>query len=124
MQAAFHGISRQRFWWLALGVTLLLPLVLTSGTLATEVLVYAMAVMACNVLLGYTGLLSFGQGIFFGLGSYAAGIGLTQLALPMPVALVLAVVVGAVVAAVVGWFAIRQRGTYFVMLTLAFSQMF
>jgi hypothetical protein len=66
MQAAFHGISRQRFWWLALGVTLLLPLVLTSGTLATEVLVYAMAVMACNVLLGYTGLLSFGQGIFFG----------------------------------------------------------
>ena len=99
MQAAFHGISRHRFWWLALGVTLLLPLVLTSGTLATEVLVYAMAVMACNLLLGYTGLLSFGQGIFFGLGSYAAGIGLTQLALPMPVALVLAVVVGAVVAA-------------------------
>ena len=124
MQAAFHGISRHRFWWLALGVTLLLPLVLRSGTLATEVLVYAMAVMACNVLLGYTGLLSFGQRIFFGLGSYAAGIGLTQLALPMPVALVLAVVVGAVVAAVVGWFAIRQRGTYFVMLTLAFSQMF
>ncbi|MFT0737646.1 branched-chain amino acid ABC transporter permease [Ralstonia wenshanensis] len=124
MQAAFHGLSRHRFWWLALGVTLLLPLVLTSGTLATEVLVYAMAVMACNLLLGYTGLLSFGQGIFFGLGSYAVGIGLTQLALPMPVALVLAVVVGAIVAAVVGWFAIRQRGTYFVMLTLAFSQMF
>ncbi|CAG9181044.1 branched-chain amino acid ABC transporter permease [Cupriavidus pinatubonensis] len=119
-----QGLVRYRFWWLALGVTLLLPLTMRSGTLATEVLIYAMAAMACNLLLGYTGLLSFGQGIFFGLGSYAVGLALTRASLPMPLALLLAIAIGAVAAALVGWFAIRQRGTYFVMLTLAFAQMF
>ena len=117
-------LMRYRFWWLALGVTLLLPLTMRSGTLATEVLIYAMAAMACNLLLGYTGLLSFGQGIFFGLGSYAVGLALTRAGLPMPLALLLAIAIGAAAAALVGWFAIRQRGTYFVMLTLAFAQMF
>ncbi|CAM2961079.1 branched-chain amino acid ABC transporter permease [Cupriavidus taiwanensis] len=117
-------LLRYRFWWLALGVTLLLPLTMRSGTLATEVLIYAMAAMACNLLLGYTGLLSFGQGIFFGLGSYAVGLALTRASLPMPLALLLAIAIGAAAAALVGWFAIRQRGTYFVMLTLAFAQMF
>ncbi|WP_265921292.1 branched-chain amino acid ABC transporter permease [Cupriavidus nantongensis] len=117
-------LMRYRFWWLALGVTLLLPLTMRSGTLATEVLIYAMAAMACNLLLGYTGLLSFGQGIFFGLGSYAVGLALTRASLPMPLALLLAIAIGAAAAALVGWFAIRQRGTYFVMLTLAFAQMF
>ncbi|SOZ64707.1 Branched-chain amino acid inner-membrane translocator [Cupriavidus taiwanensis] len=119
-----QGLMRYRFWWLALGVTLLLPLTMRSGTLATEVLIYAMAAMACNLLLGYTGLLSFGQGIFFGLGSYAVGLALTRASLPMPLALLLAIALGAAAAALVGWFAIRQRGTYFVMLTLAFAQMF
>jgi branched-chain amino acid transport system permease protein len=109
---------------LALATVLLLPLLLSSGTLATEVLVYSLAVLGCNLLLGYTGLLSFGQGIFFGVGSYAAGILMTRAGLPLVAAVLLAIVVGAVVAAAVGWFAIRQRGTYFVMLTLAFAQMF
>ena len=119
-----QGFLRYRFWWLALAVTLLLPLTMRSGTLATEVLIYAMAAMACNLLLGYTGLLSFGQGVFFGLGSYAVGLALTRASLPMPLALLLAIAIGASAAALVGWFAIRQRGTYFVMLTLAFAQMF
>lgn len=109
---------------LVIAVALILPLVMRSGSLATEVLIYAIAVAGCNLLLGFTGLLSFGQGIFFGLGSYTAGILLTRLGLPLPLALLAAVVVGALAATLVGWFAIRQRGTYFVMLTLAFAQMF
>lgn len=125
MASSRQWLFRYRYWWLALGVTLLLPLTMRSGTLATEVLIYGMASMACNLLLGYTGLLSFGQGIFFGLGSYAVGLALTRAGgLPMPVALLGAAVIGAVTAALVGWFSIRQRGTYFVMLTLAFAQMF
>ncbi|OZI37644.1 branched-chain amino acid ABC transporter permease [Bordetella genomosp. 10] len=111
-------------WWLSLAVVLILPLTLDSGTLATEVLVYALAVLGCNLLLGYTGLLSFGQGIFFGVGSYALGILMTRAGLGLPASVLLALVAGALTAAVVGWFAIRQRGTYFVMLTLAFAQMF
>jgi branched-chain amino acid transport system permease protein len=109
---------------LALIVAAGLPLVLRSGSLASEVLIYALAALGCNLLLGYTGLLSFGQGIFFGLGSYTIAILLTRLALPMPLALLAAIAMGALGAAVVGWVAIRQRGTYFVMLTLAFAQMF
>src|SRR3954447_27084016 len=109
---------------LAVATVIALPLLLRSGTLASEILIYALAVAACNLLLGHTGLLSFGQGIFFGLGSYSAGLVLTKAALPVPVALLAALVVGAAAAALVGWFSIRQRGTYFVMLTLAFGQLF
>lgn len=109
---------------LALAVVLLMPLLMQSGSLASEVLIFGLAAMACNLLLGFTGLLSFGQGIFFGLGSYTIALTLTRWPLPMPLALLLAVAVGALGAAVVGWIAIRQKGTYFVMLTLAFAQMF
>ncbi len=109
---------------LALAVVLLMPAFMQSGSLASEVLIYGLAAMGCNLLLGYTGLLSFGQGIFFGLGSYTVALTLTRWPLPMPLALLLAVLMGAAGAAIVGWVAIRQRGTYFVMLTLAFAQMF
>ncbi|TXN81497.1 branched-chain amino acid ABC transporter permease [Methylobacterium sp. WL8] len=109
---------------LAVAAVLILPLAMRSGTLASEILIYGLAVAACNLLLGYTGLLSFGQGIFFGLGSYVAGLGLVRAGLPVPVMLLLALVLGALVAAAVGWVSIRRQGVYFVMLTLAFSQMF
>lgn len=109
---------------LALAVVLVMPLTMQSGSLASEVLIYGLAAMGCTLLLGHTGLLSFGQGIFFGLGSYTIALTLTRWPLPMPLALVLAVGMGALGAAIVGWVAIRQRGTYFVMLTLAFAQMF
>lgn len=111
----------------ALAVVLALPLLLRSGSLATEVLIYGLAAMGCNLLLGYTGLLSFGQGIFFGLGSYTIALLLTRWPIAsysMPLALLAAMAMGAAAAAVVGWIAIRQRGTYFVMLTLACAQMF
>lgn len=109
---------------LALAVVLLMPVFMQSGSLASEVLIFGLAAMGCNLLLGFTGLLSFGQGIFFGLGSYTIALTLTRWPLPMPLALILAMVMGALGAAVVGWVAIRQKGTYFVMLTLAFAQMF
>lgn len=110
--------------FLALAVVLIMPLLMNSGSLASEVLIFGLAAMGCNLLLGFTGLLSFGQGIFFGLGSYTIALTLTRWPLPMPVALVLAMVMGGLGAAIVGWIAIRQKGTYFVMLTLAFAQMF
>jgi branched-chain amino acid transport system permease protein len=109
---------------LALLTVVVLPLMLSSGIRATEILIYAMVVAACNLLLGYTGLLSFGQGIFFGVGSYVAGIFLTRLGMPVTVVLVTSLVLGAVVATLVGWLSIRRQGVYFVMLTLAFAQMF
>lgn len=109
---------------LALLLALALPLALDSGTLASELLIFAMAAVACNLLLGQTGLMSFGQGIFYGTGSYGAGLLLLHLHVPLGLALAGAAAAGALVAALVGWFSIRQRGVYFVMLTLAFSQLF
>lgn len=109
---------------LALAAALALPFCLSSGILASEILIFAIVVAACNLLLGYTGLLSFGQGIFFGLGTYFAGVGLTRYGLAVPVVLVGATLLGAAVAAAVGWLSIRRQGVYFVMLTLAFSQLF
>jgi len=109
---------------LAVLTVAILPLFLSSGILATEILIFAMVVAACNLLLGYTGLLSFGQGIFFGMGTYAAGICLTRWQVPVPLVLVGSAMLGAAVAALVGWLSIRRQGVYFVMLTLAFSQLF
>lgn len=119
-------LQRHRFVLLALATVLLLPATMRSASLATEVLIFALAALGCNLLLGYTGLMSFGQGIFLGLGSYTAGLVLLHghAPLPLAVALLAAMAVGAVTALVVGWLAIRQRGVYFVMLTLAFAQMF
>jgi branched-chain amino acid transport system permease protein len=118
------AMGKYKFLLLALAVVLLMPLCMRSGSLASEVLIFALAAMACNLLLGFTGLLSFGQGVFFGLGSYTVALTLTRWPLPMPLALLAAIAMGGLGAALVGWVAIRQRGTYFVMLTLAFAQMF
>lgn len=119
-----NAVSKHLHFLLAAGVVAAMPLLMQSGSLASEVLIFALAAMGCNLLLGYTGLLSFGQGIFFGLGSYTIALLLTRWPLPMPLALALAIAMGAAGAAVVGWVSIRQKGTYFVMLTLAFAQMF
>lgn len=109
---------------LAVLVAALLPLFIQSGTLAAEVLIFAVAAAGCNLLLGYTGLLSFGQGIFFGLGSYTLGLVLTRTPMPLLPTLILAMAVGGIVAIVIGALSIRRQGVYFVMLTLAFAQLF
>lgn len=117
-------LMHHRFTIMAAIIAIALPMFLKSGSLATELLIFAMAAIACNLLLGYTGLMSFGQGIFYGLGSYATGLLVLNFNAPLLVTLLGSLVIGAVVAGFVGWFSIRQRGVYFVMLTLAFSQMF
>ena len=71
-----------------------MPVLMQSGSLASEVLIFALAAMGCNLLLGFTGLLSFGQGIFFGLGSYTVALMLTRWPVPMPLALLLATLMG------------------------------
>ncbi|SBV92163.1 putative ABC transport system, membrane protein [uncultured Alphaproteobacteria bacterium] len=106
-----------------LAILALLPLILPSATLATEIVIFAMAALACNLLLGYGGLLSFGQGLFFGAGSYLASLAMIHLGIGLIGALLVAAVSGAAIATAVGWLAIRRTGIYFVMLTLALAQM-
>ena len=93
--------SRAMLLWV-LAVLIGLPLVLPSATLATEILIFAMAALACNLLLGYTGLLSFGQGIFFGAGAYCAALLMIHLHLGLFVALLGAAIAGGFLALLVG----------------------
>src|SRR5499425_3664388 len=101
-----------------------LPFVVPYKALATQVLVYGLFALGFNLLYGYTGLLSFGHAAFFGLGAYGAGITLAKLGWH---SVWLAVGVGLGAAGiggfVVGLFALRRRGIYFAMLTLAFAQL-
>ena len=107
---------------------ILLPLGLNAigltWTSATEVVVFAMACMALNILVGHTGLVSFGHGAWFGLAAYAAG--LAQLnwfpgSFLLPALVALAVV--GTLAAGFGALILRRRGVYFSLLTLALSAM-
>lgn len=103
-------------------IAIILPLLLQSPILATEVLIFALAAIGCNLLLGYTGLLSFGQALFFGAGAYSSSLAVIHWQVGMLNALLLTVIVGAILAVVVGYLSIRRQGIYFVMLTLAFGQ--
>jgi branched-chain amino acid transport system permease protein len=80
-------------------------------------------VAASAYLLLIAGELSFGQQAFFGVGAYAGGIATAMLGLPLPLAIVIAMLLGAVAAAVIGLPALRLRGLYFAMATLAAAEM-
>jgi branched-chain amino acid transport system permease protein len=102
----------------------ILPFVVPYEALATQVLVYGLFALGFNLLYGYTGLLSFGHAAYFGLGAYGAGIALARIGwTSIWVALGVGVGAAAVGGLVVGFFALRRRGIYFAMLTLAFAQL-
>lgn len=92
--------------------------------LLTEILIWVIFVIAFDLLYGYTGMLSFGQGAFFGLGSYALTLAILRAKMGLWPALLGGVVFATVVAAIVGFFAVRVRGAYFVIITVIFSLIF
>ena len=92
--------------------------------LATQVLVYALAAMALNFLLGFTGVLSFGHAAYFGLGAYGAAMTIKYLVPNTLLGILVGVVVGGIAAGIVGALIARLRGVYFAMVTIAFGQVF
>ncbi len=102
-----------------------LPFVVPYTSLATQILVYGLFALGFNLLYGYTGLLSFGHAAYWGLGAYGAGIMLAKLGwTSLWGALAVGVLTAGLGGAFVGFFALRRRGIYFAMLTLAFAQLF
>jgi branched-chain amino acid transport system permease protein len=103
--------------------------------LATQVLIYGIAAMSLNLILGYGGMISFGHAAFFGVGGYTAGIlyfhfadqsdflgfipGTDSLMIVLPAAML----AGGLMAAIIGSFSLRTGGVQFIMITLAFAQM-
>ena len=92
-------------------------------TLFTRIAILALAAVSLNLILGYGGMMSFGQAAYLGIGGYAVGIlafeGVTTGFVQWPVALL----VSAFFALVIGALSLRTRGVYFIMITLAFAQM-
>ncbi|MCL5266148.1 MAG: branched-chain amino acid ABC transporter permease [Chloroflexi bacterium] len=114
------------FWLVMLAALAAFPILTTSAyslSTLTEILIFGIFAMSLDLLLGYTGLISFGHAAFFGVGAYTAGLVAIKIAPNMLLTMAAGIVVCAIAAFVIGFFSIRAAGVFFLMLTLAFSQM-
>jgi branched-chain amino acid transport system permease protein len=109
-------------WALLLTVPFWLPLMGGYTALAARVLVMGLAAMSFNLLLGFTGQMSFGHAAYFGLGAYGAGLTLKYLAASTPLAMLMGVLLGGLAGTLFGLLIVRRRGVYFAMVTVAFGQ--
>jgi branched-chain amino acid transport system permease protein len=107
---------------LFLGIALL-PALGVYPIFVMKVLCYALFACAFNLLIGFTGLLSFGHAAFLGVAAYACGHALKVWGFATPLGLLFGTAAAALAGAAFGWLAIRRSGIYFSMITLALSQM-
>ena len=107
---------------ISVGSVVLLGLLSPSWPVATLILIYALAALAANLLLGYTGLLSLAQSVYFGVGGYIAGILATRFDFQLSTTLIVSALLCGLIAAFIAGFAIRRMGIYFVMITFAFAE--
>jgi len=103
------------------------PLVLPPfwGRFLTEILIWGLLAMSSDILIGYTGMISFGHSAFFGLGIYGTAAALLLVDPPnLFLAILFGLVASGLVAVVVAYFSTRLRDIYFAITTLIFSQIF
>ena len=113
-----------RFTYLALLVlALLAPLIGLYPVFVMKLLCFALFACAFNLLLGFTGLLSFGHAAFFGSAAYVAGWFIKTQGWTPELALIAATVAAGLLGLIFGAVAIRRQGIYFAMITLAMAQM-
>jgi branched-chain amino acid transport system permease protein len=115
-------MARKIGWVALLAAGLLLPL-RVYPVLAVDLLVWGLFATAFDIMLGYTGLLSFGQAAFFGGGAYTAGLLVQNAGVPFPLNALAGGLAAGLLALPLMALAIRRRGIYFAMITLAFGQM-
>jgi branched-chain amino acid transport system permease protein len=101
-----------------------MPLFGGYTALGSRVLVLGLGAMSLNLLLGFTGVLSFGHAAWFGLGAYGAGFWLKWAVASSPLAVLAGTLLGGVVGGLLGALLVRRRGVYFAMVTIAFGQVF
>jgi branched-chain amino acid transport system permease protein len=122
--------SHRGYWIgfaIVVGLLIVAPVVLPPfwSRFATEILIWGLLAMSSDILIGYTGMVSFGHSAFFGLGMYGAAAALLTVRPPTLWLAVLYGLVGAgAVAVFVAYFATRLRDIYFSITTLVFSQIF
>jgi branched-chain amino acid transport system permease protein len=124
------GISHTAIFWIGfaavMAVLIVAPLVLSPfwARFLTEVLIWGLLAMSSDLLIGYTGMVSFGHSAFFGLGMYSTAEALIGLTPNLWLAILLGLVGAACAALFVAFFSIRLRDIYFAITTLIFSQIF
>ena len=116
------GMVRVVLLVVGLVAALVLPWVVYPP-LAMDIMVWALFAMSLDLLLGYTGLLSFGHAAFWGSSAYTAGVIALRLGLPFPIAVLGGALLAMALAVPIGYLAVRRTGIYFAMVTLAFAQM-
>jgi len=110
----------------ALVILAALPIVFPNKALSDfiiRVAAFGLFATSLNLLVGYAGLVSFGHGMFFGLGAYGSGLMMQKLGTSVPVAFIATLLLGAVVAAAIGGICVRLKEIYFSFLTLAFQML-
>ena len=125
------GLSHTAIFWMSfcavMAVLIVAPLVLPEfwRRFLTEVLIWGLLAMSSDLLIGYTGMISFGHSAFFGLGMYGAAAALLLFSPPnLWLAIVFGLIGAAIVALFVAYFSTRLRDIYFAITTLIFSQIF
>ena len=110
----------------AFAVLAMLPLLFSSKALLDFVIrcsAFGLFATSLNLLVGYTGMISFGHGMFFGLGAYGFGLIMQRSGMPIPVAFIGTLLITTVVAAVIGAICVRLQEIYFAFVTLAFQML-
>lgn len=115
-------MNKKLLYGIALVLALAAPFFLYPVFLM-KVLCFALFACAFNLLIGYTGLLSFGHAAFFGGAGYITGYALKDMGLPTEIGILAGMAFAALVGLVMGALAIRRQGIYFTMITLALAQM-
>jgi ABC-type branched-subunit amino acid transport system permease subunit len=126
MQQSFFERNRAViiFAVIALLMPLWFPLIGGYQGLDTKIMIMCILVVGFDLLLGYTGYLSFGHAAFFGIAAYTTGIMLKDFSGQVIPAIVVAVVLATSVSVVIGLLTLKRTGIYFSILTLAFAEMF
>mgnify|MGYP002631227553 FL=1 len=112
------------FYGLAILFLLLLPFLIPYKALGSQILIFMLFAMGYDICLGYAGMLSFGHAAFFGMGAYTTGLLILHYHANILLAIFFGVLFSVLLAFPIGFTAIRRRGIYFAMVTLAYAQMF
>jgi branched-chain amino acid transport system permease protein len=113
--------ARQNRFALTLGFLVIFPWLMPYEALAVNILILGLYALGFNLVFGYTGLLSFGHAAFLGTGAYGCGIAVAHYGIGWFGAILIGTSLATVLAAIMGALAIRTKGIYFAMVTLALS---
>lgn len=121
----FEALTKKKLLLASFALLFVFPIATPSAyylSLLAEMLIWALLAMSYDLALGYTGLVSFGHAAPFGIGAYAVALFL-RMNFPFPLAILIALLFGALVGLVLGIFTFRVGGIYYALVTLAFAEM-